>query len=473
MSPIKRPSARHPYLLFLEDQGARVTAPDGKELGLIQDMPEGAVRRTQWADELKHLLPKGASVQTCVGLSRLTIQCQETPAMPAREALEVALRVVAAEPPGEAMLVGHALDPDAEARGGHVHWTAYLPASDLTGWASALTAAGMEWVQASAWPRVLARALPPLPPGAPRDRIVLALAPHLGRLLFFRGSALVLQRTFRLSADVPLEESLELSVEETARTLQFYKQKFRGSVPGDLLVVGADSLPEALVSRLRGMGLATRCAPESLDDLLLQGLALERATHGLDLRPGHVQEAQRRRTLKAVLVLVSVAVLAAFILGGGLVHTRERMLETEAAQVEAELARRLVADEGRLRVVAGRAPLLRLRAAEQRQAQTTERISRLAATLFSPPSGVELEKLEIQQLPGDEAALAFQVSGTALTHASFSVGPVAGYVADLQRLPSLALDPLKDVSVSDRMVAGETGPQARALTRFTLSGRLR
>lgn len=472
MPHLPRPSARHPYLLFLEDHGARLTTPDGNELGLIQDVPDGAVRRTQWSDELKRLLPKGASVQTCVGLSRLTTQCQETPSMSAREAHEVALRVLAAEQPGEAMLAGHALDPDAEARGGHVHWTVYLPASDLTGWGSALAAAGMEWVQASAWPRVLARALPQ-PPGTPRDRVILALAPHQGRLLFFRGSALVLQRTFRLSADVPLEESLELSVEETARTLQFYKQKFRGSVPGDLLVVGVESLPDALVSRLRGMGLAARCAPESLDGILMQGLALERSAHGLDLRPGHVQDAQRRRTLKAVLALATVAILAAFILGGGLVRTRERMLEAQAVQAETELARRLAADQDRLRVVAARAPLLRLRAAEQRQAETTERISRLASTLFSPPAGVELEKLEIQQLPGEEAALAFQVSGTALTHASFSMGPVAAYVANVQRLPGLALDPLKDVSVSDRMVAGEPGPQARALTRFTLSGRLR
>jgi hypothetical protein len=472
MSHLPRPSARHPYLLFLEDHGARLTTPDGKELGLIQDVPEGAVRRTQWADELRRLLPKGASVQACIGLSRLGIQCQETPSMPLREAHEVALRVVATEQTGEAMLVGHALDSDAEARGGHVHWTAYLPASDLNGWASALAAAGMDWIHASALPRVLVRALPPAP-GAPRDRILLALAPHLGRLLFLRGSALVLQRTFRLSADVPLEQSLELSVEETARTLQFYKQKFRGSVPGNLLVVGADTLPEALESRLLGMALATRCAPDSLDDILLQGLALERSAHGLDLRPGHVQEAQRRRTLKAILVLAAVTVLATFTLGGGLVHTRERMLEAKVVQVEAELAHRQTEDQGRLRVVAARIPLLRLRAAEQRQAQTTERISRLAATLFSPPAGVELEKVEIQQQPGEEAALAFQVSGTSLTHASFSMGPVARYVADLQRLPSLALDPLKDVSVSDRLVAGEPGPQARALTRFTLSGRLR
>jgi hypothetical protein len=272
-----------------------------------------------------------------------------------------------------------------------------------------------------------------------------------------------------------MEDSLELSVEEISRTLQYYKQKFRGSVPGDLLVVGVDTLPAGMVPRLGGMGLTTRCASDTLDAILLQGLTLERAAHGLDLRPGHVQEAQRRRTLKAVLVLVSVAILAMFILGGGIIHTRERMLEEQATQVEAELARRLVANEGRLRVVATRGPLLRLRAAEQRQAQATERISRLAATLFSPPPGVELEKLDIQQLPGDEVTLAFQVSGTALTRNAFSVGPVAGYVAHLQRLPGLALDPLKDVSVSDRMVVGDRGPhpQDQALTRFTLTGRLR
>ncbi|MDP1833255.1 MAG: hypothetical protein Q8K67_14450 [Geothrix sp.] len=472
MSPLSRPSARHPYLLFLEDHGARVTTPEGQELGLILDAPEGAVRRTQWAEALQRLLPKGASVQACVGLSRLGLHCQETPSMPAREAQEVALRVVAAEQPGAAMLVGHALDPDAEARGGHIHWTAWLPASDLNGWASALEASGMDWVHASAWPRVLLRALPPAP-GSARDRVVLALAPQLGRLLFFRGPALILQRNFRLSADLSQEESLELAVEETARTLQFYKQRFRGSVPGDLLVVGASILPEALDARLRAMGLATRCAPEPLEGLLLRGLALERAAHGLDLRPGHVQEAHRRRTLKAILVLAAVALLAAFTLGGGLVHTQEKLLEAEAARVEAELVRRRAEDQGRLRVVAARFPLLRLRAAEQRQAQSTARISRLAATLLSAPPGLEIEKVEIQQHPGQETALAFQVSGTALTGSSFSVGPLAGYVSDLQRLSGLSLDPLKDIRVSDRVVAGETGVQTRALTRFALSGSLR
>ena len=472
MTPRSRSSARHPFLLFLEDHGARVLTPDGLDLGLIRDTPEGPGRRTQWAEELRRLLPKGASVQACVGLSSLSVQCQETPPMPAKEALDVARRVVATENPGEPMLVGHALDVDAEARGGHVHWTAYLPASHLSGWASALEAADLDWVQASAWPRALLKALPQ-GADAPRDRVVLALAPQLGRLLFFRGPSLVLQRTFRLSEGLSLEDSLELSVEETARTLQFYKQKFRGTVPGDLVVVGAASLPEALDRRLRALGLATSCAPESLDDLLLLGLAQERSPQGLDLRPGHGQASHRRRTLKAVLVLAAMGVLVAFILGGGLVRGREKALEAEAARVEAELARRLASDQGRLRVVAARSPLLRLRAAEQRAAQSTERISRLATSLFSAPPGLELEKVEIQQHPGPGADLAFQVSGTALTESSFSVGPLAGYVSDLQRLSGLALDPLQEVSVSDRIQAGEPGVPTRALTRFTLSGRLR
>jgi hypothetical protein len=471
MSTRSRSSARHPFLLFLEDHGARVTNPEGLDLGLIQDASEGSGHRTQWAEELKRLLPVGASVQTCVGLSHLSIQCQETPLMPAREAQGVAQRVVAAEPPGVAMLVGHALDPDVEARGGHVHWTAFLPATELNGWASALEAAGLDWVHASAWPRVLLRALSR--PDSARDRVALALAPHMGRLLFFRGPALILQRTFRLPEGLSQEEILELSVEETARTLQFYKQKFRGSIPGDLLVIGATTLPDALDRRLRSMGLATRCAKETLDEILLRGLALERSTHGLDLRPGYVQEAHRRRTLRAILVLASVALLAAFIVGGGLVHTKERLLEAEAVRVEAELARRQAGDQGRRRVVAARLPLLRLRAAEQRQAQSTERIRHLAATLLNAPPGLELEKVDIQQQPGPEATLAFQISGTALTGSSFSVGPLAGYVADLQRLSSLSLDPLHEVSVSDRIVAGETGVQTRALTRFALSGRLR
>jgi hypothetical protein len=295
----------------------------------------------------------------------------------------------------------------------------------------------------------------------------------MGRLVFFRGPSLILQRSFRLSEGLTQEEILELSVEETARTLQFYKQKFRGPVPGNLVVVGAATLPEALDRRLQAMGLTTSCASESLDEILLRGLALERSGHGLDLRPGHVQEAHRRRTLKAVLVLTSVALLAAFILGGGLVRTREKALEAEATRVEAELARRLAADQGRLRVVAARVPLLRLRAAEQRQAQSTERLSRLATTLLGAPLGLELQKVEIQQHPGQEAELAFQVSGTALTESSFSVGPLAGYVSSLQRLPGLSLDPLREVSVSDRIVAGEPETPTRALTRFALSGRLR
>ena len=471
MSPSRRSSARRPYLLFLEDHGTRVTTPEGKELGLIQDASEGIGRRTQWADELKRFLPKGASVQACVGLSHLSVQCQETPALPPREAREVALRVAATEAPGEPMLVGYAMEADAEARGGYIHWTAYLPAADLNGWALALETAGMDWIQAAAWPRVISRALPQAP-ATPRDRVVLALAPHQGRLLFFKGPSLVLQRNFRLSAELPLEDSLELAVEETARTLQFYKQRFRGSTPGELLVVGTTSLPEPLVGRLRAMGLPTQCAPESLDDLLLRGLALERSAQGLDLRPGHVQEAHRRRTLRAVTILATVAVLATFILGGGLVHTRERMLVAETAQVEAELARRRALDLGRLRVVAARFPLLRLRAAEQRQGESTEKLGRLAATLLSAPTGVDLEKVEIQQLPGGGSALGFQVSGTALTGSSFSVGPLAAYVADLQHLSGLSLDPLQDIRVSDRIAAGEPAVQTRALTRFALSGRL-
>ena len=471
MSRRSRSSARHPYLLFLEDHGTRVTTPQGQDLGLIQDAVEGAVRRTQWAEALQQLLPRGASVQACIGLSQLSIQCQETPFMPAKEARDVALRVVAAEQAGVPMLVGHALDGDGEARGGHIHWTAALPASSLNGWAAALETTGMDWIQASAWPRVLLRGLSQRP-GSPRDRVVLALAQHMGRLLFFRGPALILQRTFRLPEGLSQEEILDLAVEETARTLQFYKQKFRGSVPGDLLVVGALSLPEPLEQRLRAMGLATLCATETLDEILLRGLALERASHGLDLRPGHVQEAHRRRTLKTVLVLASVAILAAFTLGGGLVHTQERVLEAEAVRVEAELASRRASDQGRLRVVAARFPLLRLRAAEQRQTQSTERLSRLASALLTAPSGLDIEKVEIQQQPGQETAFSFQVSGTAITGSSFSVGPLAGYVTDLQRLSGLSLEPLQDISVSDRMVAGEPGIQTRAMTRFTFSGRL-
>jgi hypothetical protein len=466
-----RPTSRNPYLLFLEDHGTRVLSPEGEEVGLIQEVQEGSGHRTQWAEELRRLLPLGASVQICVGFSHLAIQCQETPSMPAKEARQVALRVVAAEHAAEPMLVGHAMDADAEARGGYVHWTAYLPAAHLTGWGSALAAAGLQWVQAAALPRVLLRALPA--PGAPRDRVVLALAPQMGRLLFFRGPALVLQRAFRLAEGLSQEEILEQAIEETARTLQFYKQKFRGSVPGDLLVVGTPTLPEPLLRRLRATGLATSCSPETLDAVLTRGLALERSAQGLDLRPPHYQDASRRRTLRAALVLASAALLVAFIVGGGLVRTKEKYLEAEASRAEAELAKRRAATQERLRVISARMPLLRLRSAEARQARSTERISRLASALLSAPPGLDLEKVEIQQQPGPDGPLGFQVSGAALTGSSFSVGPLAAYLTDLQRLPGLALDPLQEVSVGDRMVVGEKAVSNRALTRFALSGRLR
>lgn len=476
MSPRPRSSAHRPYLLFLEDQGMRVTRPDGLVLGFIQDSSDRSAHRASWAEELQRLLPKGASVQVCIGLSRLSVQCQESPAMPPQEAQAVALRAATADPSGVPMLVGHALDADPEAQGGQVHWSAYLPATDLAGWGAALEAAGMEWVHAAAWPRVLLRGLPHFASNT-RDRVVLALAPQQGRVLFFRGPSLMLQRSFQLASDLAEADAQEQAVEEISRTLQFFKQRYRGSAPGELLAIGTGQLPEAQMARLRAMGLTVQALPESLDDVLLRGLALERSPQGLDLRPGQVQEAHRRRTLKAVLVLAAIGLLGAFILGGGLVHTRERMLETEANRIEAELARRQAEDRGRLRVVAARFPLLRLRAAEQRQTQATEQLSRLATVLLTAPAGVELDKVDIQQQPGQGLTLSFQVSGTALTGSSFSVGPLASYVSGLQHLSGLALDPLQDIRVSDRVVAGEPGsapdqPQARALTRFTLSGRL-
>ncbi len=475
-----RSSNRRPYLLFLEDQGMRVTQPDGLLLGMIQDTPDRSAHRASWAEELQRLLPKGASVQVCIGLSRLGVQCQESPAMPPQEAQAVALRAAAADPSGESMLVGHALEADPEAQGGHVHWSAYLPTTDLAGWSAALEAAGLEWVHAAAWPRALLRGLPPSTRPA-RDRVILAMAPRQGRVLFFRGPSLMLQRSFQLAPDLSEAEGRDQAVEETSRTLQFFKQRYRGSTPGELLAIGTGVFPDAQVARLRAMGLAVQESQGTLDEVLVRGLAQERAPQGLDLRPGHVQEAHRRRTLRAVVVLAAVALLGAFILGGGLVHTRERMVEAEATRVEAELARRQAEDQGRLRVVAARFPLLRLRAAEQRQTQATEHLSRLAALLLSPPRGVALDKVDIQQQPGPELTLSFQVSGTALTGSSFSVGPLASYVASLQHLGGLALDPLQDIRVSDRLVAGESvsavdpsqsQPQARAITRFTLSGRL-
>ena len=473
MAMIPRPTSRQPFLLYLEDDASVLSGPDGTLLGsLPADEASGPERRAQRVAFLRSLLPQRAQVQICVGHSHLGIECQEAPQLPAKEARAVALRLAAAEKSETVLLVGHALEADVHSRGGHVLWAAYLPAAEMNDWADAMDGAGLGLVNATAWPRALLRGLAS-PADQPRDRVVLAVGPGQGRILILRSRALVLLRTFRIPAEGGLDDHLALAVEETARTLQFYKQRYRGSAPAQLLLVGATGIPADLEARLRALGLASQCAPESLTDLLHRGLLAERSSGGLDLRPEHVREAQRVRVLRAALVVATLGVLAAFTAGSALLRTRERLLEAQANHAEVALAEAQAADLARQRVMAARLPLLRLRAAEHRQAEAITRLARLSAALMAPPAELRLEKVEVQQVPASQVAWSFQVSGTAVTESGFSVGPLAQYLAQLQRLEGLELDPLHEVSVSDRMEPGATRPDARAITRFTLSGRFK
>ncbi len=473
MAMIPRPSSRHPFLLHLEDDASLLFGPDGTALGsLPADESAGPERRAQRVAFLRSMVPQRAQVQICVGHAHLGIECQEAPQLPAKEARAVALRIAAAEKSEAPLLVGQALEADTHSRGGHVLWAAYLPAAEMDDWANALEGAGLEFVNATAWPRALLRGLASAT-DQPRERVVLAVGPGQGRILILRSRALVLLRTFRIPSEGGSDDHLALAVEETARTLQFYKQRYRGSAPAQLLLVGATGMPTDLEARLRALGLTAQCAQEPLAELLHRGLLAERSSGGLDLRPEHVREAQRVRVLRAALVLATLVVLGAFTAGGALLHTRERLLETQAHQAEAALAEAQAADLARQQVMAARLPLLRLRAAEHRQAQATARLARLSAALMAPPAQLRLEKVEVQQLPASDITWSFHVSGMAMTEGGFSVGPLAHYLAELQLLEGLELDPLHDVSVSDRMEPGATRPEARAITRFTLSGRFK
>lgn len=473
MTLLPRPTYRQPFLLFLEDDASVLTAPDGAPLGALPvEEASGPERRAQRVAFLRSLIPPRGLVQICVGHSRLGIECQEAPQLPAKEARVVAQRLAGGLQAAETLLVGHCLEPDTGSRGGHVLWAAFTPAAEMNDWADAMDGAGLELVNATAWPRALLRGLP-VGPDQPRERVILAVGPGQGRLLILRSHALVLLRTFRIPMEGEEEERLALAVEETARTLQFYKQRYRGSAPAHLLLVGATALPAELETRLRSLGLATQCQPEALVDLLHRGLQAERGSGGLDLRPEHVQEAQRVKVLRAVLVLATVGILAAFTTGGALLRTRERLLEAQATKAEAALVQAQAADLARQRAMAARLPLLRLRAAEHRQAEAIARLSRLSAVLLSPPPELRLEKVEVQQASTPGLAWSFQVSGTAVTGASFSVGPLARYLGQLQQVEGLELDPLREVSVSDRMEPGASQPDARAVTRFALSGRFK
>jgi len=86
------------------------------------------------------------------------------------------------------------------------------------------------------------------------------------------------------------------------------------------------------------------------------------------------------------------------------------------------------------------------------------------------PAEIQLEKVEVFEIPGDKMGHRFTVTGLAFTESGFSVGPLAQYLQAIAREPGVALAPVTEISVSDRVEQDSDKPTQRAVTRFTLQG---
>jgi len=466
------------YTLLIEDRGAQLWDAEGRVLARLPEVSPGGTVKEVWGEILKEQLPKDAKVQMLLAKGNLEIMCQAAPYLSSREQNDVVLRLVHADGPGQLWNYAFAFDGDPQAEGGHQLWVAWHPEREMEDWLEALVYAGASLVFATAWQRAFLSGME----GDSPIRFYLALESGSGRLLLFHGRELVLMRAFRLPEELDLfdlddagsEILTEIVVEEASRTIQFIKQKHRGIALEDMHIVGLPQLPAPMVDRLgRGSRLAVKHAGPFLPAFLLRGLDKERShAGGLNLVPIHIQDATRLRLLR-----FTVWVAAAFmVLGLGaaqlILMQNERSLKQILVLAEgARDQRRRLTQEAEL---AGklRFGLIRLRHAEQRQKGSIEQLERLGITLFGVPKGITLDKVDVTQLPGDGIRFRFEISGTALTGQRFSVGPLADYLRRLGNHPGMQLDPLRDVSVSDRTaISGQTqGPTDRAITRFKLSG---
>lgn len=467
----------HPFTLFVGDARVELWNPEGEVLCLLPQAEAGATVRSAWLPLLQEHLPAKAPLQVLLQHANLSVVCQDVPFLSPRERREAGERLMAAEGGGETLNAGAGLDVDPHADGGHQLWVAAHPAWEMREWLGALQGVAAQLVYVGPWQRALLAGL-----GATehKDRLVLVLEVGRGNLLYFRGRALVQQRTFRIPDDVDpavLDEAasevlLEVVVEELSRTLQFIKQKHRGVAFTEVAVVGLAALPGALEDRLaRGLRIKAALASPDTRRLMVVGANHERALKdGLTLVPLEVQEAARLRALR--LGVWTAAALVSLLCGGGwfLLRAQEKTLATDVAQAEVALQRFRGLLEERDRAARARFPLVRLRAAEARQAQATRQLTDLADLLMEVPAGVRLERVEVFQLPGEGVAHRFTVSGVARTRRDFSVGPLADYLARLARGKGLQLQPLRDVQVLDALAEGQGSPAESALARFTLEG---
>lgn len=466
------------YTLLVEDQGAELWDGEGRVLARLPELLPGQSARQRWGQLLQEHLPREAKVQFLVAKGNLEIQCQGAPYLSSREQREVAERMLQEEAQGQVWNSAFSFDADPQADGGHQVWVAGHPEADMEAWLTALEVPAASLVFATPWQRAFLAGMD----GDQGIRFYLAAERGSCRLLLFHGRELVLMRAFRLPEDIdPAElapEDLdlfsEIVIEEASRTVQFIKQKYRSLVLENLHLVGLPTLPPALAERLgRSVHLGVKLAGPSLPAFLLRGLERERARKGgLNLVPLHIQDALRLRVLR--LTVWSAAALLVLGLGAAQVlmlrNERELGKILIAAEAAKEQRRRLTEEAeqvGKLRL-----GLIRVRHAEARQKAAAELLEDLGLRVFEVPSGITLEKVEVTQVPGEPLRYRFEILGTALTRQSFSMGPLADYLRRLERHPGMKLDPLGEVSVSDRtaVTGGTQGPTDRAVTRFKLTG---
>ncbi len=463
-------SPKSTLTLQIDDRGAVLRAPDGRALGSLSELPHGPGRRGAWAGELRQLALPGSEVQLLLGQLSVSVECQDAPYLTHHEQQEVGARIAAAEGGGRALSFAVTLDQDLSAESGHSLWVATVPHEDLYDWVGAIEGAGFSLVYAIPFQRAL---LCGLEHGTtlPQGRLVLALNAGVeGHIFIFRGRSLVLVRNFRLPEME--DEADEQIFEEVSRLLQFYKQKQRGATFEKLIVVGAPDLAEGLTNRIQNsLRLAVEVVAPELWPLLQQGILLERGRrNGLNLVPQEIQDAIRLRLFRAV-VWVAASLMVLLMLAGGLfLLAKEKGFKQAAEASEQRLAERETRTSEEGQIIQARLPLLRLRAAEKRQAEAAATLSRLGGLLLRAPADIQLEKVEVFEIPGDKVGHRFTVSGLAFTESSFSMGPLAQYLQTLAQEPGVVLAPVTEIRVSDRMEQDSDKPAQRAVTRFTLQG---
>ena len=473
------------FTLIVEDQGGKLWDEEGHVIAVLPvthpgvKEQEGVVsRRHAWGEILANSLPKKAKVQILFASEKLEIICQEVPYLNSRESKEVAQRVIMAREAMEPQNMAYALDVDPRAAGGHQFWVAAQPVWEVQDCVRALLAARAEVVFATPWQRAFQRAAMD---GRPTG-FYLALEAGLGRLLLFNGGGLLLMRAFRLPEEIALEALNDSSSklltdivgEEVGRTLHFVKQKHRSIAFDELDVVGLAELPVALVERLeRGLHIAAKSLAPSVSEFILKGVAREKSRKGaLNLVPVEIRNAQRLHFFYAVVWSAAAFVMAGLGLALLLLFRDEARLKQDVVLAEkARDLRRRLSEEG-AQIRKQRLGLIRLRLAEHRQKAATEQLERLGVLLLDVPKGVTVEKIETMQVVGDAVLFRFEVTGTAITRRAFSVGPLAEYVARLGRHQGMKLDPLREISVSDRTpLSGQAlGNTEKAVTQFKIQG---